>query len=111
MFGRVTHTLDAALRRVRSFVYVIHILYHHHQLFFDTEREYTLFNYQCFIDRVLAAIYLYYYQTFRTSTPNLNNPFYNYSDDTAVISSSIHLLFLNLDPLQNSAIVTSHCVQ
>ena len=27
MFGRVTHTLDAAAMWVRSFVYVIHILY------------------------------------------------------------------------------------
>ena len=26
MFGRVTHTLDAAAMRVRSFVYVFHIL-------------------------------------------------------------------------------------
>ena len=26
MFGRVTHTLDAAAMRVRSFVYIIHIL-------------------------------------------------------------------------------------
>ena len=28
-----------------------------------------------------------------------------------MVRSSIRLLFLNLDPLQNSAIVTSHCVQ
>ena len=49
MFG-VTHALDAAAMRVRSFVYVIHILLHHHQLFFDTEREYTLFHYLCFIE-------------------------------------------------------------
>ena len=36
-FGRVTH------RRCKAgvlFVYFIHILQHHHQLFFDTEREY-----------------------------------------------------------------------
>ena len=45
MFGRVTPTLDAAALRVHSFVYIIHILLNHHQLFFDTEREYTLFHY------------------------------------------------------------------
>ena len=60
MFGRVTHTLDATAMRVRSFVYIIHILWHHHKLFFDTEREYKLFHYLCFIDRVLAMINLYY---------------------------------------------------
>ena len=45
MFGRVTHTLGAAAMRVHSFVYVIHILSHHHQLFFDTEREFMQFHY------------------------------------------------------------------
>ena len=36
--------LDAAAMLVRSFVYVIHILQHLRQLFFDTEREYKLLH-------------------------------------------------------------------
>ena len=48
MFDRVTQTLGAAVKRVRSFVLL------------DTEREYTLFHYLCFTDKVLATINLYY---------------------------------------------------
>ena len=59
MFGRVTHTLDAAAKRVRPFV-----PRHSHSVtspsvVIDTEREYTLFHCLCFTDRVLATINLY----------------------------------------------------
>ena len=35
MFGRVTHTLDAAAMRVHFLFYLIHILKHLKSLFFD----------------------------------------------------------------------------
>ena len=44
MFDRVTHTLDDATMRVRSVFYLIHIPLTSSELFFGTEREYTLFH-------------------------------------------------------------------
>ena len=43
MLGRVTHTLDAAAMWVRSSFYLIHTL-KLRQLFFDIEREYTMYH-------------------------------------------------------------------
>ena len=58
MFGRVTHTLDAAAGVLS--VYLTTILYINLQLPFDRKREYMLFHYWVLFIGILATTNLYY---------------------------------------------------
>ena len=59
MFGRVIYTRRRCRARVLS-VYLTHIMSHQQQLFFDTEREYTLCPSTCvLLIEILATINLY----------------------------------------------------